>query len=198
MKPRGSNRALCAQFISACDYFMHWLVSKELTRFSNSSHNISQRRHFIDGLSRTAVAPSLTSQSGVIEKNILRNSAAMSQGGLALMNQYVLKGAWLKWLDPGLEKKLDDEWQPTQQTCHLIRFLLLDGLVVECFKEHVQHQDVVSEKREAKQGISPNKSHVRRLLGKQQKNSAGNSSSVWEENTVVACPDRFQLFKTFI
>lgn len=34
--------------------------------------------------------------------------------------------------------------KPTKQTCHFVGFLLLDGLVVQSLKEHVQHQDVVS------------------------------------------------------
>lgn len=39
------------------------------------------------------------------------------------------------------------EGKLTQQTRHFISFLLLDGLVVESFEEHVQNQDVVSEER---------------------------------------------------
>lgn len=34
----------------------------------------------------------------------------------------------------------------TQQTCHLVSFLLLDGLVVQSLEKHIQHQDVVSER----------------------------------------------------
>lgn len=37
---------------------------------------------------------------------------------------------------------------PTQQACHLIGFLLLNGLVVQCLEEHVQHKDVVSAKED--------------------------------------------------
>lgn len=32
----------------------------------------------------------------------------------------------------------------TQQTCHLVGFLLLDSLIVQSFEENIQHQDVVS------------------------------------------------------
>lgn len=39
----------------------------------------------------------------------------------------------------------------TEQTCHLVGFLLLDGLIVQRLEEHVQHQDVVSGKQKKKQ-----------------------------------------------
>lgn len=49
--------------------------------------------------------------------------------------------AWQTGSGPGLKR--------TQQTRHLVRLLLLDGLVVQSLKENVQHQDVVPEKKEA-------------------------------------------------
>lgn len=42
--------------------------------------------------------------------------------------------------EPSLER--------TQQTGHLVRLLLLDGLVVQSLEENVQHQDVVAGNQE--------------------------------------------------
>lgn len=43
--------------------------------------------------------------------------------------------------------------KPTQQACHLIGFLLFDGLIVQSLKKHVQYKDVVSEKKKKKNEI---------------------------------------------
>lgn len=54
--------------------------------------------------------------------------------------QMMLNGFALRLASrPGTGAKL------TQQTCYFISFLLLDGLVVQSFKEDVQNQNVVSE-----------------------------------------------------
>lgn len=57
----------------------------------------------------------------------------------------------LAWISIAWEAGSGPELKPTQQTCHLVRLLLLDGLVVQRLKENVQHQDVVPENKEAQE-----------------------------------------------
>lgn len=85
----------------------------------------------------------------------------MSQGGPLPVRQHVLsKAARLRLTRTEI---LTRRLKPTQQTCHFVSFLLLDGLVVQSLEEHVQHQDVVP----AKEGVCPSESKIRWLLDRQ-------------------------------
>lgn len=69
--------------------------------------------------------------------------------------------------------------KPTQQTCHFVSFLLLDGLVVQSLEEHVQNQDVVS----AKDEICPTQSKNQVITWQAIWRATGNTGIVGGEHT---------------